>query len=187
MDSMTDTDTEDPRASPECSRCRRQLEPREDRMASGNWYKRCNRCRSSAREYERRRSERRRNATNTANPTDPGPVRLVSRLPLVAVSMSRIRQWIQRLLLILPLRLYGKRTGGGLRNSMTFYTRISWRFANVARKDGSGWVLILTVSVPLVAALIKTKVRLCLSFSTEMIMHVSISSVLLAAIVLTMT
>jgi hypothetical protein len=72
MDSMPNTDTEDPRASPECSRCRRRLESRDDRMAGGNWYKMCNRCRSYSREYQRRRSERRRNVTNPANPTDPG-------------------------------------------------------------------------------------------------------------------
>ena len=66
-----------------CNRCQGRLEYESDKKQNGTWYKLCSHCRSSARDYQRRRREKR--ATTTDEPdlsNRPQKVRVIQPRPI---------------------------------------------------------------------------------------------------------
>jgi hypothetical protein len=66
-----------------CNRCQGHLEYESDKKQNGTWYKLCSHCRSSARDYQRRRREKR--ATTTDEPdlsNRPQKVRVIQPQPI---------------------------------------------------------------------------------------------------------
>ena len=75
-----------PRNGPEdqpisvCNRCQGRLEYESDKKQNGNWYKLCSHCRSSARDYQRCRREKR--ATDEPDLSNrPRQVRVIQPRP----------------------------------------------------------------------------------------------------------
>ena len=63
-----------------CNRCQGRLEYESDKKQNGNWYKLCSHCRSSARDYQRCRREKR--ATDEPDLSNrPRKVRVIQPRP----------------------------------------------------------------------------------------------------------